>query len=268
VHALARSTKTAPAVVAIIPARFQSTRLPGKALVPIAGRPLVEHVYRRTARAPGVDRVVVATDDDRIRTAVEAFGGECVMTDPGHRSGTDRLAEVARGLACEIVINVQGDEPLIEPAMITAALAPMGDPDVPMATLRRRLDSPDELHDPNIVKVVIDARGDALYFSRAPIPWARDAARHLAVGQTFKHVGLYVYRREFLLTFAGLPPTPLEEAECLEQLRALEYGYRIRTVETVLDSVGVDTPADLARVRALLEHSSPARGPHPSGAPV
>jgi 3-deoxy-manno-octulosonate cytidylyltransferase (CMP-KDO synthetase) len=253
VHALARSLETAPVVVAIIPARYHSTRLPGKALVPLAGRPLIEHVYRRTALVPAIDRVLVATDDLRIRDAVEGFGGECAMTDPGHRSGTDRTAEVARSLACDLVVNVQGDEPLVEPAMITAALEPFSDPAVHMSTLRRRLDSPEALLDPDLVKVVVDLRGDALYFSRAPVPWARDAGSHFAAGSTFKHIGLYVYRREFLLTVAALPPTPLEQAEALEQLRVLEHGYRIRTVETLLDSVGVDTPADLARVREQLD---------------
>lgn len=269
VHALARSPRTAPSVVAIIPARYQSTRLPGKPLIALAGRPLIEHVYRRAAQVPGIQRVLVATDDARILAAVDAFGGECVMTDPSHRSGTDRLAEVARGLDCEVVVNVQGDEPLIDPAMIAGALAPMADPAVMMATLRRRLASVEELNNPNVVKVVVDSRGDALYFSRAPIPWARDAANHLAPGPTFKHIGLYVYRREFLLTVAGLSPTPLEQAESLEQLRVLEHGYRIRTVETTLDSIGVDTPDDLARVRAHLETSSSvSREPRETRAPA
>lgn len=267
VHALAHPSRTAPAVVAIIPARYQSTRLPGKALAPLAGRPLVEHVYRRAAAVPGIARVLVATDDRRIQTAVEAFGGECVMTDPGHRSGTDRLAEVARTLTCDVIVNVQGDEPLIEPAMIAAALTPMSDPDVRMATLRRRLDESD-LRNPNVVKVVVDRRGDALYFSRAPIPWARDAAGQFAPQSTFKHVGLYVYRRDFLITVAGLSPTPLEQAESLEQLRVLEHGYRIRTVETTLDSIGVDTPDDLARVRARLEASSVAHAVRDTRAPA
>jgi 3-deoxy-manno-octulosonate cytidylyltransferase (CMP-KDO synthetase) len=253
VHAHARSNPTAPVVVAIIPARYHSTRLPGKALLPLAGRPLIEHVYRRAARVGAVQRVLVATDDERIKAAVEAFGGESVMTDAGHRSGTDRLAEAAAAIPCDVVVNVQGDEPLIDPRMIAEALEPFADPSVQMTTLRRRLESPDDLRAPDVVKVVVDARGDALYFSRAPIPWARDLPGHFAPGLTCKHIGLYAYRREFLLTLARLPPTPLEEAESLEQLRALEHGYRIRTVETAFDSTGVDTPADLARARAQLE---------------
>lgn len=253
VHGRGRSRQTTPLVVAIIPARYQSTRLPGKPLLLIAGRPLVEHVYRRAASVPGIARVIVATDDERIRDAVHAFGGDCVLTSPAHRSGTDRLAEVAASLTCDLVVNVQGDEPLIEPAMITAGLSAFDDPDVRIATLRRRLKSPEELTNPNVVKVVVDLQGDALYFSRAPIPWARDAAAHFAPGSTFKHIGLYLYRRDFLLAFASWPPTPLEQAESLEQLRPIERGYRIRTVETPHDSVGVDTPEDLALVRQHFE---------------
>ncbi|MGE3843140.1 MAG: 3-deoxy-manno-octulosonate cytidylyltransferase [Vicinamibacterales bacterium] len=237
----------------MIPARYQSTRLPGKPLLPIAGRPLIEHVYRRTQRVRAISTVLVATDDVRVQQAVEDFGGRCVMTRADHESGTDRLAELAASLTCDIVVNVQGDEPLIEPDMIAASLSPFDDPAVLMTTLRRPLESPDEHANPNVVKVVVDARGDALLFSRAPIPWARDEPGHLAPEVTFKHIGLYAYRRAFLLTVAGLSRTPLERTERLEQLRVLEHGYRIRTVLTALDSIGVDTPADLARVRARLE---------------
>ncbi len=249
-------------VVAIIPARYQSTRLPGKPLVDIAGRPMIEHVYRRALEASGVDRVLVATDDARIRDAVVAFGGEAVMTRSDHASGTDRLAEVASGLDCDLVVNVQGDEPMIVPAAIDQALAVFADaPHVLMSTLRRPIDDPRDLHDPNVVKVVVDRHGDALYFSRAPIPWARQAAHHFAPGPTFKHVGLYVYRRACLLRLASLAPTALEQAEALEQLRALEHGIRIRTVETRHDSIGVDTADDLDAVRRIV-------GLHPdTGAP-
>lgn len=253
VHANGRSKHTAPVVFAIIPARYHSTRLPGKSLIPIAGRPLIEHVYRRTRALTAIDAVLVATDDERIRHAVESFGGQCVMTRADHQSGTDRVAEVAATLSCDIVVNVQGDEPLIEPSMIAASLTPFAETGVVMTTLRRPLESSDDLSNANVVKVVVDLSGDALLFSRAPVPWARDATGHFAPASTFKHIGLYAYRREFLLKLAALPPTPLEQAECLEQLRVLEHGYRIRTVETSLDSIGVDTPADLARVRARLE---------------
>jgi 3-deoxy-manno-octulosonate cytidylyltransferase (CMP-KDO synthetase) len=253
VHGRGRSGQTTPHVVAIIPARYQSTRLPGKPLIPIAGRPLVEHVFRRASAVPGIARVIVATDDERIREAVTRFGGECVMTSPTHRSGTDRIAEVAAGLPCDLVVNVQGDEPLLDPASVTAGLSAFDDADVQIATLRRRLVSSADLNNPHIVKVVVDQRGDALYFSRAPIPWARDAEAHFTPAVTFKHIGLYLYRRDFLLAFASWPPTPLEQAESLEQLRPLERGHRIRTVETAYDSVGVDTPEDLALVRHRLE---------------
>lgn len=238
--------------VAIIPARYESTRLPGKPLADIGGRPMIEHVYRRAAASPLVDAVVVATDDDRIRQAVEAFGGMAWMTRPDHRSGSDRLAEVARSLSCELVVNVQGDEPLIEPAMIGEAVAPLAsDASLQMGTLCRAITDPAEAANPNVVKVVRDRAGFALYFSRAPIPFWRSGT---APGRptAFKHVGLYVYRREFLLRFAALPPTPLEEAESLEQLRAIEHGYRIITVETAHESIGVDTPADLERVRRVV----------------
>jgi 3-deoxy-manno-octulosonate cytidylyltransferase (CMP-KDO synthetase) len=216
---------------------------------------MIEHVYRRAAAARRVRSVVVATDDRRIADVVEAFGGVVRMTAAHHRSGTDRVAEVARDLDCDLVVNVQGDEPLIEPAAIDDAIAPFDqDPSLVMCTLRTLLVTPSDVNDPDVVKVVVDARGDALYFSRSPIPFARP--RQNAAGDArariFKHLGLYVYRRAFAIEVAGLTPTPLECAESLEQLRVLEHGFRIRTVETSHDSVGVDTPADLERVRRSL----------------
>jgi len=211
---------------------------------------MIEHVYRRAEAAPGVNAVVVATDDPRIVLAVERFGGIVRMTRPGHRTGTDRIAEVAADLDCDIIVNVQGDEPLIEPAMIAEAIAALdSDPAVLMATLRRRISDASDYGDPNVVKVVADARGNALYFSRAPVPYSRDDSRPL---HAYKHVGLYAYRRDFLLTLTTLPQTPLEAAESLEQLRVLEHGFRIRVVETQYDSIGVDTPEDLDRVRRRL----------------
>jgi 3-deoxy-manno-octulosonate cytidylyltransferase (CMP-KDO synthetase) len=216
-------TSPTPAVVAIIPARYHSTRLPGKALADIGGRPMIEHVYRRAAEAQGVDAVVVATDDRRIAGAVEAFGGIVRMTQATHRTGTDRIAEVAAELSCDIVVNVQGDEPLIDPAMISAVVEPLrSDSSIVMTTAR-------------------------LYFSRAPIPCGADPTGTPA----FIHVGLYGFRRDFLLRFAALPQTPLEIVESLEQLRALEHGFRIRTVVTEHHSIGVDTPQDLERARRL-----------------
>ena len=213
---------------------------------------MIEHVYRRAADARGVDGVVVATDDMRIADAVDAFGGVVRMTSAAHRSGTDRVAEVAHDLDCEIIVNVQGDEPLIEPAMIAQAIAPLAAGDAQMSTLRRAIGDQADYMNPNVVKVVVDRHGDALYFSRAPVPHFR------APGQAYAHVGLYAYRREFLLEIAALPPTPLEIAESLEQLRVLEHGFRIRTVETEFDSIGVDTPEDLERVRHQLTVGSRA----------
>jgi 3-deoxy-manno-octulosonate cytidylyltransferase (CMP-KDO synthetase) len=230
--------------VALIPARYESTRFPGKPLADIAGRPMIEHVYRRAASTPGVDAVVVATDDSRIAAAVEHFGGVVRLTGSGHRTGTDRIAEVARDLPCEIVINVQSDLPLIEPDMIAQIVEPlMADRSLVMSTLRQAISDPSDLTNPNVVKVVVDAHDNALYFSRAPVPYQRTPE------QTFKHIGLYGFRRDFLLLFAGLEQTPLERAESLEQLRALEHGFRIRAVQTRFDSIEVDTPEDLARVR-------------------
>lgn len=233
--------------VAVIPSRYQATRFPGKPLADIAGRSMVEHVYRRAAAAPGVDAVVVATDDARIAAVVERFGGIVRMTRPTHRTGTDRIAEVAADLDCDFIVNIQGDEPLIEPQMIAEAIAALeGDPTVPMSTLRRRITDASDRNDPNVVKVVTDRHGNALYFSRVPIPFTRDD------GLGYKHVGLYAYRRDFLLMFSSLPQTPLELAESLEQLRVLEHGFRIRAMETQYDSIGVDTPEDLDRVRRQL----------------
>ena len=211
---------------------------------------MIEHVYRRAAASRAIDAVIVATDDERVRAAVEAFGGIAWMTRPDHRSGSDRLAEVAAALSCDLVVNVQGDEPLLAPESIGEAVAPLAaDPSIPMGTLCHRIDDAADLGSAHVVKVVVDLRGFALYFSRAPIPARREAGG--SGPAALKHIGLYVYRRDFLLEFARLEPTPLERAESLEQLRALEHGYRIKVVETEHDSVGVDTPADLERVRAL-----------------
>ena len=217
---------------------------------------MVEHVYRRAASARGVDAVVVATDDERIRSAVEGFGGLVRMTEATHRTGTDRIAEVAGDLTCDIVVNVQGDLPLVEPEMIAEAVASLDrDPGAHMSTLRRRITDAAEYSNPHVVKVVVDRHDRALYFSRSPIPFFRgdgpaQAGRH--VQGLYKHFGLYAYRRPFLLTLTALPQTPLEIAESLEQLRALEHGYGIATVETQYDSIEVDTPEDLDRVRRLM----------------
>lgn len=249
--------------VAIIPARYQSTRLPGKPLLDLEGIPMIARVYDRVAATPGLTQVMVATDDTRVHEAMVKHAGEgsCRMTSAEHRTGTDRLAEVARTLDCDLVVNVQGDEPLIEPAMIAEALSAFDGvgsdaegrgAEVEMSTLCRRLTDEQEFQNPNLVKCVFGLDGFALYFSRAPIPYNRTAANRGEPPRAFKHIGLYVYRRETLLRLASLPPTPLESAELLEQLRALEHGIRIKAVETRYDSIGVDTPEDLAHVRHLL----------------
>jgi len=213
---------------------------------------MIEHVYRRTAAAKGVDAVVVATDDARIATTVERFGGTVRMTRSTHRTGTDRIAEVASDLECDIVVNVQGDLPVIEPEMIAQVLRPFeSEPATQMSTIRRLITDPADYTNPNVVKVVVDQQGHALYFSRSPVPFVRGSIFE-AAGLTlpaFKHIGLYAYRRDFLLTVTSLPQTPLEVTESLEQLRVLENGFRIHTVETQFESIEVDTPEDMERVR-------------------
>lgn len=222
---------------------------------------MIEHVYRRAADARGVGQVIVATDDERIAQAVTAFGGAVRMTRADHRTGTDRLAEIAADLTCDVIVNVQGDLPLLDPAMIEDAVAPLlTDPTLQIGTLCTPILTDEDYVNPNVVKVVRDAHGNALYFSRAPIPHVRnpDATERAA----FKHIGLYAYRRTFVPTFAALPPSPLELAESLEQLRALEHGYRIHAVVTNVESIEVDTPEDLERVRRLVA-SRPESRPLP-----
>ena len=230
--------------IAIIPARYRSSRLPGKPLVEIAGRTLIEHVYRQVERVRTLDRILIATDDARILDAVRSFGGDAVLTRTDHRSGTDRLAEVAADLPDEtIVVNVQGDEPLIEPEAIEAAIEAARKRDADAVTLMTPLEDPALVRDPNQVKVVVDRAGYALYFSRAPIP---------SSGPAFLHIGLYAYPARFIKTYTALDPSPLECAERLEQLRILEHGYRIRVVEVQSESWGIDTPADLETFQKLL----------------
>lgn len=255
-----------PKVVALIPARYASTRLPGKPLLDLAGLPMILHVVNRAHQAPSIQRVIVATDDERVFQVVKEAGAEVWLTSPHHRTGTDRLAEVAAQLEAEIIVNVQGDEPLIEPATIEAAVAPLlADSSIVMSTTCEPIESAAAVLNPNVVKVVVDNAGFALYFSRNPLPYARaEAQLHGSLEAALqaqpellssyaKHTGMYAYRREFLLTYAKLPPTPLEQTELLEQLRALEHGYRIRVVKVAERSIGVDTPEDLELVRRLLQ---------------
>lgn len=245
-------------VVVVIPARYASTRLPGKALVTIAGKPMVQHVWERARLAKSVSEVLVATDDERIVKAVQKFGGNAVMTRGDHRSGTERVAEVAARGDAEIFVNVQGDEPLIDPAAIDAAVQILrDDEEVRVGTLATPIGSAKDVMDPNICKVVLDFEGDALYFSRAPVPWVRDAntpvrAKHL------KHLGIYVFRRDALLEFATFPYGELERIEHLEQLRWLENGFKIRVAEVPLDAVSVDVPEDVARVEKLIQQAEKA----------
>ena len=240
--------------VVLIPARFDSTRLPGKPLADIAGSPMIEHVYRRAAAAEGIDAVVVATDDKRIVAAVTAFGGVARLTKASHQSGTDRIAELAAEIPCEIVINLQADEPTTEPQTITNLAQEISkDSAIEMATVRCPITDQSDYANPNVVKVVINCNGDALYFSRSPIPFTSNVARSTTV---FQHIGLYAYRRSFLLNYASLRPSPLELAESLEQLRALENGVRIKTIETRTKSIGVDTPENLEQARQLLSLDS------------
>lgn len=230
-----------------------SSRFPGKILAQISSKTMLQHVYERASMARYPTSTIIATDDERICTAARKFGASVRMTRADHPSGTDRVAEVASAENAEIVLNIQGDEPLIDPAAIDAAILPLvHDPEIVMCTLAKRIEDPSEVANPNVVKVITNHQGDAIYFSRSPIPYARDRG---AMPAYFKHIGLYVYRRDFLLQYSSLPVGPLEQAERLEQLRALENGYAIRVVETEYESIGVDTPEDLERVSRLFEAS-------------
>lgn len=237
-----------PRVAIVIPARYGSTRLPGKPLADIGGKPMVQHVYERAMQVPGVHAVVVATDDSRVADAVSAFGGRHIMTSADHPSGTDRLAEVMRGVDADIYINLQGDEPMVRPADIARLAQGMcADALLQVGTLCHAIDAEEALN-PNAVKVVLGEQGDALYFSRSPIPYPRDAD----AATYLKHVGVYAYRREVLASYAGLAQPMIEQAEKLEQLRLLSAGFRIRVFQVEPTGPGVDTPECLERVRALM----------------
>jgi 3-deoxy-manno-octulosonate cytidylyltransferase (CMP-KDO synthetase) len=245
-------------ILGVIPARFASSRFPGKVLARIASKTMLQHVYERASMATYLTSTMIATDDRRVYDAARSFGARVRMTRDDHLSGTDRVAEVASADDSAIIVNIQGDEPLIDPAAIDAAILPLvHEPGIVMGTLKKRIEDPREITDPNVVKVVTDLQGDAIYFSRCAIPFVRGGAGASLRNQPayFKHIGLYVYRRDFLLAYSALPVGPLEEAERLEQLRGLENGYRIRVVETEYESLGVDTPDDLERVCRLFEAS-------------
>lgn len=236
-------------IVGIIPARLAAVRLPNKPLLDIAGKPMIQWVWEHASKARTLSEVLVATPDEEIAEAVRRFGGKAAMTSPKHRSGSERLAEVAQNLSCDIIVNIQGDEPLMEPASIDAVTQPLiDDPSLPMSSIMCPA-TEQEADKPTVVKVVVDRNNNALYFSRSRIPHPRDPSAPAIV---YKHLGIYAYRREFLIHYAAMEPTPLEQMEMLEQLRVLENGYRIRMVRVEHSSIGVDTEQDLEQVRAIL----------------
>ncbi len=247
-----------PKAVVIIPARYGATRFPGKPLALLRGKPIIQWVYERAKGATLIEDVIVATDHQEILNRVYSFGGKAVMTSRDHASGTDRIAEVAKDLMCDIIINVQGDEPFIRPEMIDHTVELLKDSRASISTLARRIEDKEELRDPNVVKVVFDKEGFALYFSRSPIPYYRDRWRgpdFMEVGdgiEVYKHIGIYGYRREVLLRISEMPQSRLERAERLEQLRALEEGLRIKVGITTHNTIGIDTLEDLKRAEELL----------------
>jgi 3-deoxy-manno-octulosonate cytidylyltransferase (CMP-KDO synthetase) len=231
--------------IGIIPARYEATRFPGKPLFPIAGKPLIQRVYEQVVTAKRLESVIVATDDERIFRTVESFGGKAIMTRADHPTGTDRLAEVARGLDCDLVVNVQGDEPLMSPELIDRSVEHFGAiPDFRFGSAMTPIETEEDVQNPNVVKVVVGQNGQALYFTRFPVPYRRK----LTTAPVYQHIGFYVYSREFLIDFSQMKPTPLEQTECLEQLRALENGIRIDMFETDYLGIGVDSPEDVARI--------------------
>jgi 3-deoxy-manno-octulosonate cytidylyltransferase (CMP-KDO synthetase) len=246
--------------IIVIPARYESSRFPGKPLASLMGKPMIQHVYENSKRALKAEDVIVATDDERIYETVCSFGGKAVMTSKKHATGTDRIAEVARVIGYDIIVNVQGDEPLVRPQMIDDVIGLLDDTGAHIGTLVRKITSAKELTDPHVVKVVFNGDGYALYFSRAPIPYHRDEWRSLEdllspicfSHNCHKHIGIYSYRREVLLRFAALKASRLEDIEKLEQLRALEQGLKVKITETSFDTIGVDVPGDLARVEQWL----------------
>jgi len=242
-------------IAGLIPARYASTRFPGKALAGLLGKPMIQHTYERASRARCLTDICVVTDDLRIAETVRGFGGESIMTSPDHPSGTDRLAEAVQAMDVDVVVNIQGDEPLITAEAIDTVVEPLiDDPDLPMTTLAHRITRSEDLLNPHMGKVVFDQRGLALYFSRSPLPWPGEDpdSAYLRSHRYYNTVGLYGYRRDFLLSFAALEPTPLERIERLEQLRALEHGYPIMVKQTDYAPLGVDVPADLDKAERRL----------------
>jgi 3-deoxy-manno-octulosonate cytidylyltransferase (CMP-KDO synthetase) len=245
----------------VIPARFGSTRFPGKPLAPIAGKPMIQWVYERASRANQLDEVLVATDDERILEAVRRFGGKACMTSRNHRCGTERLAEVAGSRPAELYVNIQGDEPLLNPSDLDALVVALKDDSrADMTTLKYPIASPEDVADPNVVKVVTDAAGFALYFSRSPVPYCASCGESRPAPRHFKHIGVYGYRRAILLRLAGLAPSVLEQTEGLEQLRALENGVRMRVVLACSDTISVDRPEDIERAAHAVRNQTIQEG--------
>ncbi len=259
--------------IGIIPARYGSTRLDGKVLAPIAGKPMIQHVWEQAKKVKILDDLIIAADDERIIDVVKKFGGKAIFTAKEHRSGTDRLTEIANPLEVKVVVNIQADEPMIDPSMVDGVVRTLlDDEELVMATVAKKITAESELTDPNVVKVIVDKNGFAIYFSRAPIPYVRESeptssghSLMFGVGSlfhspkykisdaTYKHIGMYAYTKDFLFTFTNMPTSSLEKIEKLEQLRVLENGYKIKILETTHDSIGVDTPEDLERVKKILE---------------
>ena len=238
-------------VIGVIPARWASTRFEGKVLAQIKGKPMIQHVWERSKKSERLEDLIIACDDERIIRAVEKFGAKAVLTSQDHASGTDRIAQAIESIDANIIVNIQGDEPLINHAIIDSLVeALIDDPSYSMATVIKAIDDQSELKDPNIVKVVVDGEMNALYFSRAAIPYHHETQEEVVY---YKHLGIYAYQRELLLSYKNLPISNLEKSEKLEQLRALEYGYKIKTIVTDINTIGVDTPNDITKVESLLE---------------
>lgn len=236
-------------VIGVIPARYKATRFEGKVLADLVGKPVIQHVYEIAKESNVLDDVIIATDDERILEAVKGFGGKAVLTSIGHQTGTDRLTEVVNPMDVKVVINIQADEPLLHHTMIDdLARIMLDNPNLSMATVVKEIEDKEDIMNPNVVKAVIDKNGFALYFSRSPIPFERGTQSK----RFYKHIGLYAYTKDFLFTFTNLPKSNLEKAESLEQLRALEHGFKIKTIETRFDTMGIDTPADLEKARKAL----------------
>ena len=230
--------------IGVIPARFNSTRFPGKVLANLWGKPIIQHVYEKAKEAKKLDEIIIATDNERVFKVAKKFGAEVVMTSKEHLTGTDRVSEIAENISAEIIINIQADAPLIDPLTINKLTEVLSNaPDLVMATLMKKIEKKEELHNPNVVKVVTDSQGFALYFSRSPIPYSKSSLI------SYKHIGAYGYRRDFLLAFVQLPRSPLEKMENLEQLRVLENGYKIKMIETDYDMIEVDTEEDLRTIK-------------------